>query len=337
MSHRNDIVLLDPALQDHEGNPSTNLGDLIISESNLAALQEIFPGKEIIRLSSHAFLEKKHRDIINNSQYSFVGGTNILGSDMMTWRLLHLRRGRLLWLFPCVRNLILMSAGWGQGYGLPLTFKTKELYKRILHREALHSVRDLYTENKLLTETKANAIHTSCASAWRLHGSETNLHTTESDCLFTITDYDKNEENDNRFIEQLLPFFTRLHFFPQGLQDTDYLHSLPVYKNNKQKFEELPRSYTEYKAFVKSQSFVYTGTRLHGGILCLDHGHPSLILATDHRAKEMAKSIHLPVISRNDTAGLARWLNREKLFEQNIELPLMNINAWKEQFKKSTV
>lgn len=336
MSPRNDIVLLDPALQDHEGNPSTNLGDLIISESNLAVLNYLFPGKEIIRLSSHSFLEKKHRDMINQSRYCFVGGTNILGSDMMTWRLLQLRKGRLLWLFPGVNNLILMSGGWGQGYGLPITFKTKELYKRILHKEILHSVRDLYTENKLLTETKVKAIHTSCASAWRLNGLETNLHKTESDCLFTITDYAKNEEEDNSFIEQLIASFQRLYFFPQGAMDTEYLHSLPVYKNNREKFAELPRSYTEYKAFVKSQSFVYIGTRLHGGILCLDHQHPALILGTDNRAKEMAKSIYLPVISRNDTASLARWLNREKLFEHNIELPLNNIKTWKEQFKNLT-
>src|SRR5690349_8592706 len=103
----NHIVLLDPALQDNNGNSSDNLGDLIISDAVVSQLNEMFPGKELVRISSHDFLTAAHRKLINSALFSFVGGSNLLYADMLTYRQLGLRRGKLLWLFPGFKNLIL--------------------------------------------------------------------------------------------------------------------------------------------------------------------------------------------------------------------------------------
>src|ERR1039457_4331431 len=107
MSH---IALLDPSLMNHEGNLSANLGDLIIYDSVNKIIAGLFPSKEIIRISSHVPLEKKHQQIVNNAEFAFVGGTNIFLSDYSGYRLLKLKNdSSLLWLFPGVKNLIFLG------------------------------------------------------------------------------------------------------------------------------------------------------------------------------------------------------------------------------------
>jgi hypothetical protein len=77
MKQKDYITLLDPSLQNNEGEASGNLGDLIIYDSIKDILEELFPGKAIIRISTHVDFTKKEKKIINNSLLTFVGGTRI--------------------------------------------------------------------------------------------------------------------------------------------------------------------------------------------------------------------------------------------------------------------
>ena len=128
----NYIALLDPALQDNNGTESSNLGDLIISESVVEILHDLFPSKQIVRISTHVEIDLKRRRQINDAFLSFIGGTNLITSDIREYKQFVVRNGKLVWLFPGVKKLILLGCGWGVGYGDPMHFKTKFFYHRIL-------------------------------------------------------------------------------------------------------------------------------------------------------------------------------------------------------------
>ncbi len=329
----NHIVLLDPGLQDNNRTPSFNLGDLIISESNMNVLQAIFPEKNIIRFSSHSFLSVHHRKTINSALYCFVGGSNLLHSDMLSQRIFLMRKGKLLWLFPCIKNLVLLGVGWGLGYKENITLRTKILYNNILHPDYIHSVRDGYTQAKLQYAINRNVINTACTSMWGLNNTNSNLQVEPKKCLFTLTDYKQDKINDCQLISFLLSRFSKLTFFPQGSNDMGYISSLEIYKSNKSAIELLPHSYASFKEYIKNEEFVYIGTRLHAGIKCIDAGRKSIIISIDHRSAEIANDTFIPVVKRGEYTIISNWIEKKEVFNKPIQIPLEDIEKWKTQFK----
>ncbi|MEI9807422.1 MAG: hypothetical protein WDO16_05805 [Bacteroidota bacterium] len=67
---------------------------------------------------------------------------------MRGYRSFRVREGWLVWLFPGIKDLILFGPGWGAGYGEPVHFKTVHFYKKILHPDYYHSLRDQYSADK---------------------------------------------------------------------------------------------------------------------------------------------------------------------------------------------
>ena len=137
---------------------------------------------------------------------------------------------------------------------------------------------------------------------------------------------------DNLFIKILLEYFQQLVFFPQGANDIEYINTLEQYKKNKDRINILAFDLEAFDNFIKAEDFTYAGTRLHGGIRCIQQNKATLILAIDHRAIEMAKDSGLPVIKRNDEELLRKWLDGTKIFSTNISLPVKNITRWRQQF-----
>ena len=328
----NYIALLDPSLQNNEGAESTNLGDLIIFESILENIQSLFPGKELVRVSSHVPLENKHRKLFNQAFLSFIGGTNLLTYHIVRYMLMPIRNSNLVWLFPGIKNLIIFGAGWGYGYGQPISIRTRIFYKKFLHPEFIHSLRDQYSADKLARQVAINTCNTSCPSTWSLNIEQTNRTKFNKACLFTFTDYETNPGADEKLLGILFNHFDELIFFPQGAGDEEYIRSLPLYKKNKEKVFILPHSYTEFKKFLAHNEITYAGTRLHGGIKCLQHNNESMIIAFDNRAVEIAKDINLPICSRSDYSVLSDWLEGKKVFKKSIQLPQEAITKWKKQF-----
>lgn len=326
------IILLDPALQDNQGTESTNLGDLIISESVVKILSELFPSKQIVRISTHDEIDLKRRRQINNAFLSFIGGTNLITSDISAYRQFVVRNGKLVWLFPGVKELILLGCGWGVGYGDPVQFQTKFFYRRILHPRFIHSLRDQYSADKLQQEAGIHSMNTSCPTTWNLEYNQSEPVNFNNVCLFTLTDYNTNVLADDALLMTILKFFTKIVFFPQGAMDIDYLKTLPAYRKNKVKIDILPHDYKQFLKFISTSSLTYIGTRLHAGIKCLEHKHKSIIIAIDNRATEIAKDILLPVCSRWDYTILTDWLKGEPLFNQRFRVPFQAISEWKKQF-----
>jgi len=325
------IALFDPSLHDSKGNHSFNLGDIIIYESIKKFFDEYFDTFDIVRIPTHTYINKKHRKIINESELVFVGGTNLLSSNILKynqWKL-----NKYYNLFNTIQKTILLGVGWWQ-YQKKADWITKYYYKSILSKDLLHSVRDSYTENMLKRIDIANILNTSCPTVWDLNGMDFDKKVNHNfDVLFMLTDYMPDIDSDNKLIEILLDNFKgKVYFFPQGRKDIEYFQSLDSYKKNSSRFIVLSRSISDLdKLIMNNESLIYIGTRLHGGIKCLQNNIPSLILSIDNRSQEIKKDINLPVVMRTETEMILSWIQND-ISLGKIKLPVNEIEKWKSQF-----
>jgi hypothetical protein len=326
------IVLLDPSLRNNKGVPSFNLGDIIIYESVKTILHELFPAMEVRRISTHVEFDKNEIETIKQSAFCFVGGTNLLSSDIRHFARLTPVKKKFFYLAPGFNNIILIGAGW-DSYDAPPDLCSRIYYRNILSKQYKHSLRENYAIRYLKKSFFSNLLHTSCPTTWQLNTAFNNVFDpARENILFTLTDYNRDVQQDTLLIEQLLgQSSNKLIFFPQGHEDAEYLTSLKIYKDNQPKFALLQYDYNEFEQFVRSEKFNYVGTRLHAGIMSLRYNHPSLIIGIDNRALEMEKDTGLNVVDRNDADKISRWLKGYK--PPLLHLPLQNIAGWKEQFR----
>lgn len=327
------IVLIDPALKDNSGTVSDNLGDCIISDSVTSILRNIFPNVEIIKVSAHQNFQSREKNIIKNSLFSFVGGSNILTSQVRFFERLVPQKKKGFYLYPGINKLILVGAGWNN-YDKTPDWATTIFYQRILNRKKLHSLRDSYSIKQLRSVFIKNTLMTSCPTTWSLDTSKENAFNLGLDAiLFTFTDYNQDEVLDEKLIKLIFNTSMKdIYFFCQGKNDLNYLQSLKVYKRNKSKIKLIGHRYQDFQNFIKYEKSNYIGTRLHAGIACLNSSLPTLIIGIDNRAWEIRKDIHLPVIKRNDLGTACKWVQGNCQFDK-IQLPLNNIERWKNQFK----
>jgi hypothetical protein len=326
------IILLDPSLKDNQGNESINLGDVIIYESVSKYLKELFPDKDLLRISTHTFPEKKYFEILKKNNLKFFGGTNALSSDVRKYHQWKFNEKNFFFINPGVKNVILMGVGWWQYQSKP-TITTKIFYNRVLSKKHFQSVRDEYTKNKVIGMGFAKTLNTSCPTTWELNGLDVNRKNIAiKNCLFMITDYKTEPVLDNELMKIILEYYSgEIYFFPQGTLDIEYINSLQFYKSNKNKIKILNRTVNEFKNCINRTDINFIGTRLHGGIKCLQNRLDSIIIGVDNRAKEMGKDINLPVVDRSDFTLLKKWLHGENVFS-SILLPMEKIRKWKNQF-----
>lgn len=327
------IVLLDPGIPVDASSQAKNIGDSIISEAINNILKDIFPNNEIVNIASHKKrFNLKDLIYIKRADYVFIGGTNLLSNytDRMNRPLRP--NGRLDLVAPKLKNVILFGVGWGHGYGVKdIELQTIKFYRKIFKKGATHSVRDYYSETKMLNNDFDNVVNTNCPTMWELNGLSLGIVKKPKKVIFTLTDYSKDYDNDGALIDLLSNNFEHVFFFPQGSKDEAYLRLLEQYQNNKDKITVIDRSLASYDKFIKNNEFVYIGTRLHGGIRCLQNNKPALILSVDNRAESISKDTHLPVVHRSDLATVESWLKGEKKFNK-IKLNLEGINRFVGQF-----
>ena len=110
------IVVLDTWIND------TNQGNKIIMDAVCRVLRDIFPCDIMYHISALEYINSG-RDLVKTADYVFLGGTNILSSDMNRTSEWRLRLRDILWL----HNVILMGVGWWQ-------YQTKKpnLYTQVL-------------------------------------------------------------------------------------------------------------------------------------------------------------------------------------------------------------
>lgn len=305
---------------------SLNVGDKIIMESVRNVMNELFSDFMEISIPTQSSISSLAHRGINNSKYGFIGGTNLLSSHMLVKRQWKLNLYNAL----NIGDLILLGVGWWQYQNKP-DFYTKFMLRQVLNRQLLHSVRDNHTKSRLESIGIKNVINTSCPTMWQLNECHCEEIPTEKseNVVFTLTDYNKNPELDNRIIQILSKNYSKVYFWPQGSSDLDYINRIGSFANLSI-LEEGLKSFDRILA-NNNISLDYVGTRLHGGVRALQFKRRAIIIGIDNRATEKSKDFNLLVIDRADINGLRQKI-KEK-FKTEIKLPINSIETWKNQFK----
>jgi len=330
------IIVFDPSLKSNKGDVSINLGDVVIWTAVKQQLQQIFSHDKFLRISSHSQFESEIQSKLKEAKYTFFGGSNMLSSNLKEYNQWKLDvSNRLFWpiKFP-IKGLVLMGVGWWQ-YQSKHTAYTRSFYKKALSNKFLHSVRDGYTERKLKEMGFGNVLNTGCPTMWGLDGLDVSCRRGRvKNCLFTLTDYNQDSMVDNELIKVIVESYEgNVYFFPQGSKDMLYIASLSHYQQYKHKIRVIDRSYAALLTTLIENEVDYIGTRLHAGVVALQQNRNTLILSIDNRAIEIATDTGLPVLCREDVSHIKQWISGESIFDK-IRIPLGEVNAWKQQFKK---
>lgn len=314
-------VLYSPAIS------SDNIGDTIIAESAKKQIESIIEPMFVAEIATHLPTSWYFMRIHKKAEYKFVLGSNLLKSTFLGLkRQWDVTLRSASYYGPC----ILIGAGWWQYNNEPNLY-TKILYKKILSKNNIHSVRDHYTEKILNDMGIKNVINTGCPTLWDLTSEFCSQipKTKAKNVVFTLTDYNRDRELDIKLISVLLSCYEKVYFWPQGSKDFDYFLDL----GQSEDIQIIPPNLEKLDQLLNDPSGIdYVGTRLHGGIRALQHKRRTIILKIDNRAAEMNKSYNLPVVERGDFAELRHMI--EGSFETMISLPTQNIEIWKAQFSR---
>lgn len=310
------IAILDTSIA------STNLGDCIIMDSIRETLFELYSDAFYVYFQTHDVISKQSYRLINQCGLRFLGGTNLLSSNMdryNQWKI-------TLWSSLFMKNIILLGVGWWQYQNAPNMY-TRILLNKVLSKDYFHSVRDSYTEKQLRLIGIKNVINTSCPTTWCLtneHCEDIPIHKAK-DVLLTYTEYNQKLECDRKVFKVLAENYDKIYFWTQQPKDYTYMKKI-----GGDRVEYISPNLHSLNEILSLKDLDYIGTRLHAGIRALQYKKRTLILAVDNRAAEISKDINLPVINREKIDQIESWINSS--YKTEIKLPEQNIERWKKQF-----
>lgn len=312
---------------------SFNLGDKIIMESCNKFFQKNFCDYFYTEIATHLIISLfNFKGLgLRNSKYGFVCGTNLLRpmsifSKKNQWKIgiifiIYLIYGK-------INNIILLGVGWSDYKYKKFSVIQKWMIKKLLSKQYIHSVRDEFTKQKLNEIGIYNVINTGCVTTWELnkeHCDKISKIKSEN-VIFTITDYNRNYEQDKKMYEILKRNYKHIYFWPQGSGDLEYIDKLLKLE---QDYKIISPNFESYIEFLSNNDCDYVGTRLHGGIKALQLKKRTFIIGIDNRALEMSE-IGLPVIKRDNLTQLDEKINKE--YKLSLNIPVENIEKWKKQF-----
>lgn len=314
------IVVLDTWIND------TNTGNRIIMDAVLKELRDIFPSDFFYQVPAMEYLYFG-RKLVRGADYVFLGGANLLSSNMNNrrtcgWRL-HFKD--MLWL----RDVILMGLGWWQYQPFPPNLYTKTLLNMVLRKDCFHEVRDSYTLNHLKI-LGFNVLNAGCPSIWRLsaeHCADIPQSKAEN-ALLSFTSYKQNPEDDKLLFDIVEKNYSTVFFWPQNYIDLKYAKTIC---GNRLVFVDPSLEALDH--LLQGEALDHVGTRLHCGIRALQHKQRTLIIAVDNRATEMGRDFNLPVVQRKDVASkLEKKINN--IWKTDVMIDQSAINIWKSQFNE---
>lgn len=320
MEHLKRVILYNPAIS------SINLGDHIIAAGAKEHLRPVIDDAFQVEISTH-LPPSLYMRIFRKADYRFVLGSNLLRGRMNgIFRQWDVHMGTAHWVSPA----ILMGAGWWQ-YGDEPNRYTQLLYRRILSKKHVHSVRDSYTKEMLRRCGVHNVVVTGCPTLWNLNADHCVKipRAKAGRVLFTLTDYHEDPTEDRALIGVLLDSYDEVLFWPQGYGDVAYLNTV-VSESDADRIQVLGPNLAAFDQALDDGNIDYVGTRLHGGIRALQRTRRALIIAIDNRAEEMNRDFDLPVVRRGAMTELSDWIHGEPTTD--IRLPEEQIAEWKAQF-----
>lgn len=316
-------------LYQNPGLATFNLGDQIISESVKAELSELFKNDFIVEVSSRLPLNHYFGKRFISFDYKLVLGSNILNPNKTYGY-------RKQWAISSLTTkmwgpAILVGVGWST-YATTVSAGQKRLWRAVLHKSLLHSVRDNYTNEQLIKLGYSNTVNTGCPTMWSLTPAHCEGIPAEksSDVVFTLTDYRPDPDADRKLIRQLLSLYKKVYFWPQGISDSTYIENL-LSTAELDRIIIVPPSLSEYdRLLTENRDIEYVGTRLHGGTRALQKKRRALIVSVDNRASEIHRDTLLPIIERTQIDLLEEVLHSRIDYDLNINFD--QIHIWKAQF-----
>lgn len=324
------IAILDTSIM------SFNLGDQIIMESSRAALKSITKDCFVVNMPTHSPLFHKYefavrkadgfRESLNEMQYKFVCGTNLLAKDM--------KKRKNMWNIHMldsyfISDFILVGVGTDGTEKIKNNY-TKRLYNKILSHDYIHSVRDEKTK-QFLESMGFRAINTGCTTIWPLtleHCKKIPVKKAD-EVVFTLTDYGRNINADKELLQIIDAFYQKIYFWPQGIFDMKYLCSISD-NNFLEKINIISPSLDAYNSFLESHKCDYVGTRLHAGIKAIQKLKRAVIIGIDNRSKDMSKTYGFKYLPRTNLSELRNIINSE--FITRINLDRQKIENFLKQF-----
>lgn len=323
--NKSNIIVFDPSYG------TQNLGDYIITESIENEIKYLLNDYYLIRYSTHNPISKLYQNIykgpvfnaIKKAKYKFIFGTNTIKRNLFTGH-------PDININPFDIRFYKGAISIGCGSDIKdncMNFYTKYIYKKILNKNFIHSVRDNRTK-MILESLGFKAINTGCPTLWGITEEIcSQIPKEKSDSVvFTLTCYDKKIKYDQQIIDILKKSYKLLYFFPQGADDLEYFYSL----NNIDNIEIINPNLKSFEQLLK-KDIDYVGTRLHAGIYAIKHKRRSIIIAIDNRAKDMDEFNNLQCVDREDIENeLEDRINSS--FETKIIVDYDAIKTWKSQF-----
>lgn len=319
------ILLLDPSVA------TINVGDEIIKCSIEKNFPELYEDNYIYRLPTHTHTfsrlqllvyPQKKKDFAN-ADLKFLCGTNALYVNMLrpmpTWNINFFNTS-------LIKGTICLGVGAGRNATKPNLY-TRKLYDKVLSHDYIHSVRDEFTE-ELLHKMGFSAVNTGCPTLWGLnddHCSKIPQKKSER-AIFSLTSYTPDLVNDKKLIQILYKNYEEVYFWPQSINDIEYLKSITTKVPN-----IIPPNLKAYDSILKEECD-YIGNRLHGGIYAMQHYRRSIIIAIDNRARDMGNSYSIPVIERAQTEQLLDNMINTQWKTKISGLDFAKIEEWKNQF-----
>lgn len=320
------IVLFDPSIR------SLNMGDHIIMQSAERELKKIWENCYVIHCGTHTpavtFYQNTRLNprikLYDEATYKFICGSNLLWKNLMIPRPTFNVNP---WNSKIYYNSILVGVGTNSSKKKPNLY-TKWLYKHILSKKYMHSVRD--EETKRFVESLGfKAINTGCPTMWKFNDDFCKeIPTKKADkVIFTLTDYNKDKEKDQKLINILKKNYKEVYFWLQGIYDEEYFNEF----DNIEEIKLIPPSLEAYEEVLNKNSIDFVGTRLHAGMYAMQHKKRTIILAIDNRVRDMKETYNLNTIERDDIDKLDDYLN--SIINTRISINQKNIDEWFSQFE----
>lgn len=310
-----------------------NVGDEIINYSIKKNWPEIYKKNYILTMPTHTpnyhwwqnLIYKRH-DIYAKADYKFLCGTNILYTNMLrprpAWNIF-LHNTKLL------RNTICIGTGIGKNSN-HVNWYTKTLYKKVLSKHFIHSVRD-DAAKQLLESLGFKVMNTGCPTLWGLTPElcEQIPQKKSEKAIFTLTSYQADKVQDQYMVDTIIKNYSKVYFWPQSIEDLQYVRNL----KNTENIEIVPPNLYAYDEIL-NEDIDYIGNRLHGGIFALQHKCRSIIIGIDYRVEEMGKNFSIPYIMRNELQDKLEDLIQQRWNTNITGLDFKNIEMWKSQFSE---
>ena len=321
------IVLFDPGIR------SLNKGDEIIMRSAEAELTKagLLTGNYVIHSATHApivtFYQNTNKNprmrFYNEAKYKFICGSNLLWKNMLKPRTVF---NINLWNCKPYKDSILLGVGTGLA-NAKTNLYTKKLYSKVLSKEYVHSVRDKKTA-VFLRSMGFKAIVTGCPTMWTFTADFCRdiPQTKAGKVIFTLTDYGRDPEQDQKLINILKREYETVYFWVQGAFDYEYFKSL----KNTDDIIIVPPDVNEFSSVLQMDDLDYVGTRLHAAMFALQHKKRTIIISIDNRVRDLNGTYNLNVIERQDIEKLPDMINSSIC--TSINLNEKNIRKWLSQF-----